>query len=91
MAIHKLKGGQYRVLGDDQIEDVHQTTLKILEEVGIRVEHKSALELFSDNGCDVDFNKKIVKIPQYVLKKALQAAPSRFTLYGRRLISIVCL
>ena len=63
MAIRKLEGGQYRVLGDDQIEDIHQATLKVLEEVGIRVEHKPALEVFSGNGCDVDFNKKIVKIP----------------------------
>ena len=29
MAIRKLKGGQYRVLGDEQIEDVHQATLKL--------------------------------------------------------------
>lgn len=84
MAIRKLEGGQYRVLGDDQIEDIHQATLKVLEEVGIRVEHKPALEVFSGNGCDVDFNKKIVKIPQYVLKKTLQTAPSSFTLYGRK-------
>lgn len=84
MAVRKLKGGQYRVLGDDQIQDVHWATLQILEEVGIRVEHKPALGIFSDNGCDVNFNKKIVKIPEHLLKKALQTAPSRFTLYGRK-------
>jgi len=84
MAIRKLKGEQYKVLSDDQIQDIHLATLQTLEEIGIRVEHKPALEVFSDNGCRVDFNKKIVKIPEYVLKKALQTAPSRFTLYGRK-------
>lgn len=84
MATRKLKGGQYKVLSDDQIQDVHWATLRILEEVGIKVEHKPALEVFCDNGCEVNFNKKNVKIPEHVLKKALQAAPSRFTLYGRK-------
>ncbi len=84
MATRKLKGGQYKVLSNDQIQDIHRATLQILEEVGIRVEHKPALEVFSDNGCDVNFSKKIVKVPEYVLKKALQTTPSRFTLYGRK-------
>lgn len=90
MATRKLEGGQYRVLTDDKIKDIHWATLQILKEVGIRVEHKPAMEVFSDSGCDVDFNKKIVKIPEYVLEKSLQTAPSRFTLYGRKPEFDVC-
>lgn len=84
MPIRGLKGGQYKVLSDEQIHDIHIATLEVLEEVGVRVEHKSALEIFRDNGCDVDFKERIVRIPEHILNKALSTCPSRFTLYGRR-------
>ena len=83
MAIHKIRGPQFKVLSDDQVQDIHWGTLRVLEEVGVRVEYKPALQLMADNGCIVDFHKRIVKIPEYVLKRALEMAPSRFTLYGR--------
>lgn len=85
MVIVALKGGQYKILTDDQIKDIHQASLEVLAEVGVRVEYRPALELMADCGCNVDFDKRIVKIPEYILKKALQSAPSRFTLYGRKL------
>ena len=84
MAIQEPKGGQYKVLTDDQIKDIHQASLEVLAEVGVRIEYKPALELMADCGCRVDFDKRIVKTPEYILKKALQSAPFRFTLYGRK-------
>ena len=83
MIIPDLKGGQYKILDENQLEEVHFATLQVLEEVGVRVEHQKALEIFKENGCWVDFDKKLVKIPECVLKKALSFAPSRFTLYGK--------
>jgi len=84
MAIGKLKGGEYKVLTDDQIKDIHEASLEVLEEVGVRVEYRPALKLMTDYGCNVDFDKKIVKIPEYTVRKALQSVPSRFTLFGRK-------
>lgn len=83
MPIRRLKGGQYKVLTDDQIHAIHLATLEVLDEVGVRVEHKPALEVFADNGCKVDFSSRMVKIQEAVLNKALGTAPSRFTLHGR--------
>ena len=84
MLVQELKGGQYKVLTDDQIKDIHEASLEVLAEVGVRIEYRPALELMASCGCNVDFDKRIVKIPEYVLRKALQSAPSRFTLYGRK-------
>ena len=84
MTIEEIKGGQYKVLTNDEIKEIHQATLQVLEEVGVRVEYKPALKLMADYGCNVNFDKKIVKVPEYILKKALQSAPSQFTLYGRK-------
>lgn len=83
MPIEYLRSGQYKVLSDSDLYDIHIATLEILEEVGVRVEYRPALELMADCGCRVDFDKRIVQIPEHVLKKALSAAPSFFTLYGR--------
>lgn len=71
MTTSELKGGQYKVLTDDQIKDIHKASLEVLAEVGVRVEYRRALELMADCGCNVDFDKRIVKIPEYILKKSL--------------------
>ena len=84
MAIRSLLGGQFKVLTDDQMERIHLAVLEVMEDVGVRVEHKEALGIFRDNGCNVDFDKQIVRMPEHVLMGALSAAPSRFTLYGKK-------
>ncbi len=78
-----IRSGQYKVLSDSDLHDIHIATLEILEEVGVRVEYRPALELMADCGCRVDFKERIVKIPEHVLRKALSSAPSFFTLYGK--------
>jgi len=84
MPIDYLRSGQYKVLSDSDLNEIHYATLEVLDEIGIRVEYKPALELMRDYGCRVDFDKRIVQIPEYVLKNALSKAPSRFTLYGKK-------
>jgi len=78
-----VKGGQVSVLDDGQIAQLHSATVEVLNEVGIRLLHDEALEIMKGNGCVVDFDKKIVKIPEDVLMKNVQKAPSGVLLYGR--------
>ncbi len=83
MAIPYLTGGQLKVLSEDSIRRVHVGVLTVLAETGVRVEYRPALELLRDAGCRVDFDKRLVFIPERVLRKALSTAPSSFTLYGK--------
>jgi len=83
MPVPCLKGGQLKVLSNDDIQRVHFAALAVLAEVGVRVEYRPALEVFRDSGCRVDFDKHLVFIPEHVLRKALATAPSRFTLWGK--------
>lgn len=83
MSVQGIKGGQLKVLSEKEVYQVHLATLQVLEEIGVKVEHEFALQLMADNGCRVDFQKQIVKVPEYVLKKALQSAPTRITLHGK--------
>lgn len=57
--------------------------LRVLAEVGVRVDWLPALEIFAANGCKVNFDQSVVFIPQDVLERALSTAPSQFQLYAR--------
>lgn len=83
MPIRSLKGGQLKVLTEDQIKQIHQAVVEVMETVGVRVEHRGALEIYRDGGCRVDFEKQIVQVPEQILNKALQGCPSEFVLYGK--------
>jgi len=52
-----VKGGQYKVLSEEQIKDLHNATVEVLTEVGIKMLHPEALEIMKSNGCKVDFKK----------------------------------
>jgi len=83
VAIRSLKGGQYKVLSDSDIRDIHNATLEVLDEVGVRIDYKPALDLMADCGCRIDFPSRIARVPEHVLKKFLDMAPSSFTLCGK--------
>ncbi|MFB0547099.1 MAG: trimethylamine methyltransferase family protein [Anaerolineae bacterium] len=78
-----IRGGLLKFIDEQDLDMFYFAILEVLEEVGILMEYRPALEMFRDHGADVDFEKKIVKISEGLLKKALLTAPSRFTLHGK--------
>ncbi len=72
------------ILDDEDIKRINQTALSILEEVGVVIPSEKALKIFADAGADVDFEKKLVKIPSHLVADSLKKAPRRYTLCGRR-------
>jgi trimethylamine--corrinoid protein Co-methyltransferase len=78
-----LPGGQYKPLSPGGIKDIHDTSLRLLENVGMEVNCKEALDIFKEKGAEVDFNKRIVKIPHEMVEDAIDEAPSKVILYGR--------
>jgi trimethylamine--corrinoid protein Co-methyltransferase len=72
-----------KVLTDDQVRQIHEATLTVLEEIGVSVQCREALDIMASNGCRVDHARSNVRIPEAVLKKCLATAPSEFTLHGR--------
>lgn len=83
MSIPEIRGGQLRFLNDEDLEGIHNAVLEILEEVGVNIAHRPALELMEAHGCRVDFQRQVVRTPEHVLRRHLATAPSRFTLYAR--------
>lgn len=56
-----------------QMEDIHQATLDVLEQVGVKVFEAEARELLEAGGASV--NGELVKIPGRMIGSALQTAP----------------
>jgi trimethylamine--corrinoid protein Co-methyltransferase len=78
-----LDGGRYRPLTDNDIEQIHQTVLRVFKEVGVQVNHDEALEIFKENGAKVDGSSRIVKFEEAMIMDLINQAPNRVTLYGR--------
>ncbi len=63
----KLPYGQ--VLTDHQYDQIEETTFRLLEEVGIRLQHKGAMEMLNGRGCLVQGDR--VLIPRDVVAWSL--------------------
>jgi len=71
------------VLDDDQVETLHHTSVRILDEVGVQVPHADMRSRFRDAGAAVDEARALVRIPEGLITRCLATAGKSFTLYGR--------
>ncbi len=72
-----------RVLTDQQVQRVHEASLRILERVGVEVPHAEMLNRFSEAGAKVDRAAQRVRIPPELVMRLVGQAGKKFTLYGR--------
>jgi len=78
-----LAFGRLILLFDDEIASVHETSLKILQQIGIKVLSKKVQSLLAENGAKVDASHSIVKIPSSLVEEAIRKAPKEIVLCGR--------
>lgn len=78
-----INGFKFELFDKEGIEAIHQATLKVLADPGIRISHEYAWKVLKDNGCDVNEETRVVKFPEELVKKAIETAPSSFNIYGR--------
>ena len=72
-----------KVVSDDEIAAIHQTSLKILEEIGIVFGDDEALQIFKAGGALVDADSGRVRIGREIVSAAIDSAPPRFHLQAR--------
>jgi len=63
------------------LESVHQTSIKILSELGIQMEHAGMRERLAGLGCRVTTSR--VYFPPDLVTRTVKAIPHAFNLYGR--------
>ena len=83
MDVWNLKGGQLKILKQNEIEEIHQRALDVLQQVGCFMDHEEALTLFEEHGAMVDHSTRIVKIPRNLVEQALRLSPSSVLLAAR--------
>lgn len=71
------------ILSPIEIKRIHEATLNVLTEVGVRFPNKSALEIWSDHGAQIDWDTQIVRIPAPLVETAMQKVPPSFLLAAR--------
>jgi trimethylamine---corrinoid protein Co-methyltransferase len=71
------------VVSDDELEAIHQTSLQILEEMGMDFMHEGARAILRQAGAEVRAGSERVRIPRELILQAIQTCPSEFTLHAR--------
>jgi trimethylamine--corrinoid protein Co-methyltransferase len=74
---------RWEVLSSSEIERIHEATLDILEDPGIRFPSAKALDVLERGGCLVDRATEMARLPRKVVMEAVAAAPRQYVLAGR--------
>lgn len=70
------------VFSADRVAAIHETALRALEELGIRVLHDEGRRRFRAAGASVDEDSQMVRLDRGLVAQALETAPPQFTVAG---------
>jgi len=89
-AIHQIPWRQpvnrlppVEVLSADQVETIHEASLRVLEDIGMEVLNGRALEIFRRAGASVDRAAQRVRLDRGLVDEAVAKALPSFTLHAR--------
>lgn len=79
-----LRNGLLRqpAFSEDRVEHIHETALRVIGELGIKVLNAEARDVFRQGGAEVDESSQMVRIAPHMVAAALASAPSEFVLRG---------
>ena len=78
---HAAVGGQYQPLSESNLRDIHEASLKILAETGLRVPNPPGLEIFRQAGAVIDGER--VRLSRSLVEDGLASVPHQVLLAGR--------
>ena len=67
-------------LSPDDIDSIHSTSMKVMEDVGVSFPHEGVLKLFADHGFRTEGEKVFLKEQQVM--DALASVPKQFTIHA---------
>jgi len=70
-------------LDEDVLHRIHDAAMRMLENVGLQIEHKEALRLLQKEGAIVDWDRNHVRIGRDIVMAALAHAPAEFDVEPR--------
>ncbi len=72
-----------RVVSDDELENIHRASLRVLAEVGMDFLLPEARRLLADAGASVEADSDRVRFDPELIESLVSTAPSEFVLHGR--------
>ena len=76
-----MSSAHYARMGEQERKKIHMASLEILERVGVDVHDEKARDILVSGGARADGLR--VRIPEYMVARALATAPKRLTLHDR--------
>jgi len=73
------------ILTEEQAAAIHKAVLDVLRETGVRFESERALKDLEKHGCQVDYDEKRVRFPEYLVEEAIRRTPSSHRVSARDL------
>jgi len=77
----RMASAHYDRMGREECDRIHVATLEILERTGVDVHDEKARQVLVAGGAAVDGIR--IRLPEYMVTRALATAPRRLTLYDR--------
>ncbi len=71
------------LLADEDIHRIHSESLFLLENVGMKIQSKEALNLLEAAGASVDYDREHAYFPVSLVEEQIKQAPSAIQLYNR--------
>jgi trimethylamine--corrinoid protein Co-methyltransferase len=71
------------LISADQVETIHQASLRVLRDIGLRVNDAPALTLLRSIGADVDMAENHVRFAPGLVEEMLTGLPAEFTIHAR--------
>ena len=74
----------FRIFTEEDLNAIHLGTLNVLAKTGIRIVHgDEILRMLKENGCTVDFERKVVLFPPYLVEETLRKTTKTEVVHGR--------
>ena len=68
-----------RYLSSEEMQRIHENACKILEEIGMKIDHLKSLDYLRNAGCSVDFEKRTVKFPRQIIENAVAKMKTNYS------------
>ena len=90
LSFTQLPAGQRRhrmrpvdIVSADELESIHQTSLRVLEEIGMDFIHEGAKDILREKGAEVAKDSDRVRFPRELIEGSIKTIPEQFELTSR--------
>ena len=77
-----MRPAYFEALTQAEVEEIDAASMRVLEGVGLQIELKRARDAFGEAGAEVDEGTRSVRIPEALVRWAIEQAPRRYSVYG---------